>query len=123
MTGDVDFVDIPVTCDPIRRIYADSDPFDLRVESDNAGWFPDLLHNSLNEQMMIRQTATTCHTLYIKGLTHNVYDYADTTAVCRNHLLDIISIVQKEAEERGLILVPASTGEIAEAFRLAHSSN
>jgi hypothetical protein len=121
--GDVNFVDIPVTCDTLRRVRADTDPFDLRVESENTAWFSDVIHNALDDQMTIIQKFDQQHVLYIKALTHNVYDYADVHAICRKNLLDIIAAVQEAAKEKELTLVPASTADIAEAFRFEHPLN
>jgi len=116
LTGDVDFVDVPVTIDPDSRMWGGLHPLDLRVELVDAK-----NHYYTIEKAVKRLIAadTAIPVKYIKVLTHNIFDYSDKTDFRRKTLFGIIQASRKIFKQYKCELVPCTTAEIAVAYRKA----
>ena len=55
--------------------------------------------------------------LYIKALTHNVFDYGDARDFRRETLIGILDAAREICERNGAELVPATTADIAVSYR------
>jgi len=114
LTGDVDFVDVPVTIDPDSRMWGGAHPQDLRVELVDAK-----NHFYTIEKGMKRQLAAGDVTpvKYIKALTHNIFDYSDERDFRRETLLGMVDAMRLICERLEVEMVPATTGDMAAEYR------
>ena len=114
LTGDVDFVDVPVTIDPDSRMWGGAHPQDLRVELVDAK-----NHFYTIEKGMKRQLAAGDVTpvKYIKVLTHNIFDYSDERDFRRETLLGMVDAMRLICERLEVEMVPATTGDMAAEYR------
>jgi hypothetical protein len=116
LAGEVDFVDVPPTIDPDSRLWGGAQPQDLRIELVDAKnhWYT--LHKSLRRQMA---AGAAVPVKYFKALTHNVFDYSDPHDFRRETLLGVIGAARQICEAEDCRLVPATTADIAAAYRAA----
>ncbi|MEW6755789.1 MAG: polysaccharide deacetylase family protein [Candidatus Latescibacterota bacterium] len=114
LSGDVDFVDVPVTVDPESRLWGGAHPQDLRVELVDAK-----NHYYTIEKAVKRQLAAAGElpVKYLKALTHNLFEYGDERDFRRQTLLGIIAAARRVCERLQAAFVPATTAQIAAAYR------
>jgi peptidoglycan/xylan/chitin deacetylase (PgdA/CDA1 family) len=116
LTGDVDFVDLPITIDPDSRMWGGQHPQDLRIELVDAKnhWY------TINKAVA-RQLAAGAENpvKYIKAATHNTFDYSDPHNFRRETLLGVVASVRQICEQAGVTLVMATTAQIADKYRAA----
>jgi len=114
LAGEVDFVEIPMTIDPTSRLWGGAHPQDLRVELVDVKnhWYT-------IDKTVARQTAANpaLPVKYVKILTHNVFNYNDSSDFRRETLLGMIRAVREIATRARLEVVPATAGEIAAQYR------
>ena len=116
LKGDVDFVDVPVTIDPDSRMWGGAHPQDLRVELVDAKNHFYTIEKAIRRQL---DPGEEVPVKYIKALTHNIFDYADERDFRRETLLGIADALQTICERFELQLMPATTADIAAAYRQA----
>ena len=114
LKGDVDFVDVPVTIDPDSRMWGGAHPQDLRVELVDAKNHFYTIEKAIRRQLDAGEEVPV---KYIKALTHNIFDYADERDFRRETLLGIADALRTISERFELQLVPATTADIAAAYR------
>lgn len=114
LTGNVDFVDVPMTVDVESRMWGGAHPQDLRVELVDAKnhWYT--IRKNVVRQA---QAADAIPVKHLKALTHNFFDYSDERDFRRETLLGVIAAVGRICDEQQCALVPATTATMAEAFR------
>ena len=114
LSGEVDFVDVPVTIDPESRLWGGAHPQDLRVELMDAK-----NHFYTIEKAVKRQLAAgaSVPVKYIKALTHNIFDYGDARDFRRETLVGIVEAAREICERHGAELEPATTADIAAVYR------
>jgi peptidoglycan/xylan/chitin deacetylase (PgdA/CDA1 family) len=114
LTGDVDFVDIPPTIDPLSRMWGGAHPQDLRIELVDAKnhWYT--LHKNVRRLLAAGETVPI---KYLKATTHNIFDYSDPHDFRRETLLGVIAAARQICEQEGSTLVPATSADIAAAYR------
>jgi hypothetical protein len=114
LTGDVNFVDIPLTLDPDSRMWGGAHPQDLRIELVDAKnhWYT--IDKTVKRQLAAGDSVPI---KYIKAATHNTFDYSDPHNFRRETLLGVIAAARQICEQAGVTLVPATTGEIAGKYR------
>lgn len=115
LEGGLDLVEVPVTTDPDSMLWSGGHPQDLRVE----------LFDAKNQRYMIdkilgREKARAQPVKAIVTLTHAVFDYTDEADFRRQTMVQMIADFSELAETHGTHLVPATIGEIAQAYREAH---
>lgn len=118
LSGSLDFIDIPVTCDTDSRMWGGTTPQDLRVELVDAKNHYYTMEKSIKDQM---NSADKNHVTYVKALTHNIFDYSDPGNFRRETLLGIISALKELCERYELVLESARTADIASAHRSLHA--
>ncbi len=121
LQGNVNFVNIPITCDTASRMWGGATPLDLRVELVDAKNHYYTIEKSIKHQLKLAEEQEKDHVCYIKALTHNIFDYSDKKNFRRQTLASILDIVQDLADRYDLELVPATTRDIAEVFRSTHA--
>ena len=116
LEGDVDFVEVPPTVDVDSRMWGGAHPQDLRVELVDAKnhWYT--IQKNVVRQVSAGDRIPVKH---LKALTHNIFDYKDKRDFRRETLLGIIAAVKDICARQGCRLVPATTAEIAAAYRKA----
>lgn len=116
LTGDVDFVEVPLTVDTDSRLWGGAHPQDLRIELMDAKnhWYT--IHKNV---LRLKQAGETVPVKYIKALTHNTFEYDDPRNFRRETLEGVIAAVRRISAEQQCTLVPATVGEIASAYRRA----
>jgi len=114
LTGDVDFVDVPVTIDPESRMWGGAHPQDLRVELVDAKNHYYTIEKAVKRQVQAGDAVPVKH---LKIITHNIFDYADEGDFRRETLLGIIDGARRICEAQEARLVPATTADIAAAYR------
>lgn len=114
LAGDLDFVEIPPTVDPDSRMWGGKHPQDLRIELVDAKnhWYT--MHKAVQ-----RQLAEQAPVPYLRALTHNIFDYADTRDFRRQTLIGVIERARSIAEQAGLTLEGVTAGQIAQRYRAA----
>jgi hypothetical protein len=114
LTGDVNFVDVPLSLDPDSRMWGGAHPQDLRIELVDAKnhWYT--IHKNVRRQVAAGDSIPVKH---IKAATHNTFDYSDPHNFRLETLLGVIAAVRQVCEQEGVTLVPATTGEIAGKYR------
>lgn len=114
LAGDVDFVDVPFTVDVDSRLWGGAHPQDLRIELVDAKnhWYT--LHKSVQRQLALGEKLPV---RYLKAFTHNVFDYGDPRDFRRETLVGVIAAARQICEQAGARLLPATTADIAAAFR------
>ena len=115
LEGDVEFVDVPPTADVDSRMWGGAHPQDLRIELVDAKnhWYT--IHKNVRRQMAAGEGLAV---KYIKALTHNIFDYSDPRDFRRETLLGVIAAARKICAAEGGTLRAATTGEIAETYRM-----
>ena len=83
------------------------------------------LFDAKNQRYMIdkilgREKARAQLVKAIVTLTHSIFDYADEADFRRQTMVQMIADFSELAETHGIHLVPATIGEIAQAYREAH---
>jgi hypothetical protein len=114
LIGDVDFVDVPMTADVESRMWGGAHPQDLRIELVDAKnhWYT--IHKAVKRQLAAGDGLPV---MYVKALTHNIFDYGDPRDFRRETMHGVIAAVREICGREGCEFVPATTGEIAEAYR------
>lgn len=114
LCGWLDFVELPGTLDPDSRMWGGKHPQDLRVELVDAKnhWYTiaKAVDRQLRDQPPVK---------YIEICTHNTYDYSDPRNFRRETLDKMIVHLKRILAEKGCRLVPATSAQIAKAFRAA----
>lgn len=108
--GDLDFVEVPMTED-VSRWKSSSLPYELRVEWGDANEHRVTIENALAEML-----AAAPRVLSIISLTHNSIDYFSEDSPWAPALRGIIRGVREAAAANDLELIPATIGQIREAF-------
>ena len=114
LTGDVDFVDVPMTVDVESRMWGGAHPQDLRIELVDAKNHRYTIRKNVARQV---QAADAIPVKHLKALTHKVFDYSDEHNFRRETLFGVIDIVRRICDEQQCQLVPATTAAMAEAYR------
>ena len=114
LTGDVDFVDVPMTVDVESRMWGGAHPQDLRIELVDAKnhWYT--IHKNVVRQV---QAADAIPVKHLKALTHNFFDYSDEHNFRRETLLGVIAATRRICEAENCEMVPGTTAEIAAEYR------
>jgi|SRR5579859_588899 len=114
LAGDVDFVDVPPTVDVESRMWGGAHPQDLRVELVDAKnhWYT--IHKNVKRQLAAGEALPV---RYLKATTHNIFDYSDPRDFRRETLLGVIDAARRICAQEGVTLVPATTADIAAAYR------
>ena len=112
LEGDLDLVEVPLTCDGDSMLWSGRHPQDLRVE----------LFDAKNQAFMIdkmiaREKSRESRVAAIVALTHNVFEYGNPDDFRRQTMRQMIADFQSLAEKHAVRLVPATVGEIAAAYR------
>jgi peptidoglycan/xylan/chitin deacetylase (PgdA/CDA1 family) len=114
LEGDVDFVDVPVTVDVESRMWGGAHPQDLRIELVDAKnhWYT-------IQKNVVRQldAGDKIPVKYVKGLTHNIFDYGDPRDFRRETMFGVVEAARQICEQQGCELVPSTTAEIAAEYR------
>ncbi|MBT4501641.1 MAG: hypothetical protein HOC74_28185 [Gemmatimonadetes bacterium] len=114
LTGDVDFVDVPVTIDPDSRLWGGAHPQDLRVELVDAKNHFYTIEKGVKRQLTAGDATPV---KFIKALTHNIFDYADERDFRRETLLGMVDAMRLICERLEVEMVPATTADIATEYR------
>ena len=114
LTGDVDFVDVPVTIDPESRMWGGAHPQDLRVELVDTKNHYYTIEKAVHRQL---SAAEKVPIKYIKAITHNTFDYSDPNNFRRETLFGIIAATKEICEKNECIVIPATTADIADEYR------
>lgn len=114
LQGGLDLVEVPVTTDPDSMLWSGNHPQDLRVE----------LFDAKNQRFMIdkilaRESFRSVPLKAIVVLTHNIFGYHDPNDFRRQTLSQMIGDFATLAKKHDVNLVPATIGQIAEAYRKA----
>jgi peptidoglycan/xylan/chitin deacetylase (PgdA/CDA1 family) len=114
LAGDMDFVDVPPTVDAESRMWGGAHPQDLRIELVDAKnhWYT--IYKSVKRQTAAGEALAV---KYIKATTHNIFDYSDPRDFRRETLLGVIAAARQICAQEGATLVPATTADIAAAYR------
>ena len=112
LSGDVDFVDLPVTVDPDSRLWGGAHPLDLRVELVDAKnhWYT-------IDKAVRRQIVQNTPLRQVHAITHNIFDFLDPRNFRRETCLGIVDAARRIAEREGLTFQAATLHDIAAAFR------
>ena len=121
LPGNVNFVNIPITCDTASRMWGGDTPLDLRVELVDAKNHYYTIEKAIKQQLKLITEQDPEHICYIKALTHNIFDYNDRNNFRRKTLEIMLDMVQEFADQHSLELIPATTQDIAEAFKVTHA--
>ena len=112
--GDMDFVEAPVTED-LTRMKTDSPqtglPRELRVEWDDEAGHALTIRNALDRMLAEPRPLIT-----IVALTHNHVDYSSDNSPAPTALKGIIRHARAAASANDLELVPATIGQIRDAY-------
>ena len=114
LAGDLDFVDVPPTIDAESRMWGGAHPQDLRIELVDAKnhWYT--IYKSVRRQLAAGDALPV---KYLKGSTHNIFDYSDPRDFRRETLFGVIAAIRQIVAKEGAGLVPATTADIAAAYR------
>lgn len=114
LAGDVDFVEVPPTVDVNSRMWGGAHPLDLRIELVDAKnhWYT--IHKNVKRLV---EAGDRVQAKYLKAMTHNIFDYSDARNFQRETLLGVILAAHRICEQQECELIPATTAEIAEAYR------
>jgi hypothetical protein len=114
LVGDLDYVELPITVDPESRMWGGRHAQDLRVELVDAKnhWYT-------IKKAVTRQMAESAPLIYLRGFTHNTYDYTDQANFQRQTLEGMIERTKRLADELRLELVGTTSGQIAVVYRSA----
>ncbi len=112
LEGDLDLVEVPLTCDGDSMLWSGLHPQDLRVE----------LFDAKNQFFMIdkmigREKALAAKAAAIVTLTHNIFEYGRADDFRRATMQQMIADFRILAEKHEVRLLPATIGEIAAAYR------
>ena len=116
LTGDVDFVDVPVTIDPDSRMWGGTHPQDLRVELADSKNHYYSIDKAIKRQLAAGNEVPV---KYLKILTHNIFDYSEERDFRRETLLGMLDAARRICEGCGVELVAATNARIAAAHRRA----
>ncbi len=112
LEGNLDLVEVPVTGDPDSMLWSGLHPQDLRVELFDA---KDQFY--MIDKMLAREKSRTGKVKSIVALTHNIFEYDCTDDFRHVTIKQMIADFQTLAEKHEMELVPATIGQIAEAYR------
>lgn len=118
LTGNVDFVDIPLTIDPDSRLWGGAHPQDLRVELVDAKNHYYTMDKAVRRQLA-GQLAGQVPVPYLKALTHNIFDYAAPDNFRRETLVGIIAAAKRIADDHDCELIAGTSADLAESYRAA----
>jgi peptidoglycan/xylan/chitin deacetylase (PgdA/CDA1 family) len=114
LSGDMNYVEVPVTVDPDSRMWGGKHPLDLRVELvDSKNHFYTI------KKAVERQLAERAPVIYLLTITHNVFEYSDPGNFRRQTMEELIGHAQAVAEKHQLEFVTATIAQIAQAYRAA----
>lgn len=114
LTGDVDFVDVPVTIDPDSRLWGGAHPQDLRVELVDAKNHYYTVEKAVKRQLAAGEAVPV---KYLKAITHNIFDYLDERDFRRQTLVGVVAAARRICARLEVELVPATTARIAATYR------
>jgi len=114
LEGGLDLVEVPVTTDPESMLWSGSHPQDLRVEL-----FDGKNQRFMIDKMLAREKARPQPVKAIVALTHNTYEYGDPADFRRQTIEQMMSDFTELADKHSVDPVPATIGQIAEAYRAA----
>ena len=114
LEGDVDFVEVPPTADFESRMWGGAHPQDLRIELVDAKnhWYT--IHKAVKRQI---EAGDGIAVKYLKAVTHNIFDYGSDHDFRRETLFGVISAAREICEQQGCTFEPATTAEVARAYR------
>ena len=114
LEGDMNLVEVPVSTDPDTMMWSGHHAQDLRVElfdAKNQRYFIDkLLGREKERDRPVRA---------IVALTHNIFEYGNPDDFRYQTLRQMVADFSELADKHQVKLIPATIGEIAEAFRNA----
>jgi hypothetical protein len=112
LTGDVDFVEMPVTIDAESRMWGGAHPQDLRVELVDAKnhWY------TMNKAVL-RQLRESTPLLQLHAVTHNVFEYGEEKNFRRETYVGIVEGARQIAEKSELEFQPVTLAEMARIYR------
>ncbi len=115
LPGTMDFIDIPHTVDLESYMWGGKHPQDLRVELVDAKnhWY------TINKAVMRQLHNDAVPVKVVRGVTHNTFDYSDSSNFRRETLLGMIGAIKRILADKGCDLIPATCADIAEAYRTA----
>ncbi|MBN2296810.1 MAG: polysaccharide deacetylase family protein [Pirellulales bacterium] len=112
LEGDLDLVEVPVTGDPDSMLWSGLHPQDLRVEL-----FDAKNQFFLIDKMLVREKARAAKVRAIVTLTHNIFEYGRVDDFRHVTMKQMIADFQSLARKHEVRLVPATIGQIADAYR------
>ncbi|MCC7350874.1 MAG: polysaccharide deacetylase family protein [Phycisphaerales bacterium] len=114
LEGNMDFVESPVTVDPDSRMWGGANPQDLRIELVDAKNHYYTIRKAIQRQLDGRTPVKS-----IRSLTHNTFDYSESTNFRRQTLEAVIDHARRLAHEHQLELKSATVVDLASAYRRA----
>jgi len=112
LEGGLDLVEVPVTADPDSMLWSGLHPQDLRVELfDGNNQF------RMIDKMLAREKVRTVKARAIVTLTHNIFEYGHADDFRHVTIKQMIADFESLARKHEVRFVPATIGQIAEAFR------
>ena len=112
LEGGLDLVEVPVTADPDSMLWSGLHPQDLRVELFDANnQFP------MIDKMLVRERNRDTKVKAIVTLTHNIFEYGRDEDFRHLTIKQMISDFESLARKHDVRLLPATIGQIADAYR------
>lgn len=114
LTGGLDYVELPPTVDPESRMWGGKHSQDLRIELVDAKnhWYT-------MKKAVERQLRDSTPLIYLRAITHNLFEYGDARDFRRKTLEGVIDRAGRLAETHGLTSTGTTSAEIAAAYRAA----
>lgn len=112
LAGGLDYVELPITVDPESRVWGGKQAQDLRIEFVDAKnhWYT--MKKSVDRQVRERTPL-----VYLRGFTHNLFDFSDPCEFRRQTLEGVIERAQRIAESHGLQIAGATAEQIGAVYR------
>ena len=111
LTGDLDFVEIPRTCDWESMMWGGRNPQDLRIELVDSKNHFYTIQKSLKRQIAEAQPLRLIH-----AFTHNVFEYDKAGDFRRQTLAEVIKHIRDLAEQASLEPVGATLQDVADEY-------
>lgn len=107
--GDLDFLEVPITGDPSRRLWQGTSPMEYRIEFGRAED-----HRTTLDRALAEQRAVPFKT--ILAITHNTFDYRDESDERTQSLLGSLRALRETAARYGLAPTGATLTRIHALF-------
>ena len=113
LPGTLDFIDVPHTVDTESYMWGGKHPQDLRVELVDAKnhWY------TMYKAMLRQKDDNSIPVKVLRGVTHNTFDYSDSSDFRRKTLIGMIEAMQSILDNAGCELRAATLGSITEEYR------